>query len=148
MKKILTAFLFFFVFQFMAVSQNFDKITQIISTDEITYAQAAYIAAFYTGDVTNTSDEKAAFDSLKAKGFFKESDNPDLKINLGALCSLFAKVTNKKGGLMFMITKKSPRYAFKEFIAKGFLPRDAVPSAKVKGADALGLFNVLTGGAK
>lgn len=148
MKKILTAFLFFFVFQFTAVSQNFDKITQIISTDEITYAQAAYIAAIYTGDVTNTSDENAAFDSLKAKGFFKESDNPDLKITLDKLCSLYAKVTNQKGGLMFMITKKSPRYAFKEFIAKGLLPKNVSSSIKVSGTDAIGLFNALTGGAK
>lgn len=148
MKKILTAFLLILGFQFIAVSQNFDKITQIISSDEITYAQAAYIAAIYTGDVTNTSDEKAAFEALKTKGFFTDADDSESKINLGKMCSLFAKVTNAKGGLMYMITKKSPRYAYREFVAKGFISRTADPKKAVKGADAIGLFNSLTEGAK
>lgn len=148
MKKILTVFLFLFVFQFIAVSQNFDKLTQVISSDEITYAQAAYIAAIYTGDVTNTSDELSAFNSLKEKGFFTDKDNPESKITLARLCSLFAKVTDQKGGLMYMITNKSAHYSYREFIAKGYISRNCDPQMKVKGADAIGLFNSCTGGSK
>lgn len=148
MKKILPVFLFLFVFQFIAVSQNFDKITQIISADEITNAQAAYIAAIYAGDVTDRSTELDAFNSLKEKGFFKTSDSPDAKIKLSSLCSLFAKVTNVKGGFMFALTKKSARYSYREFIAKGYISRNADPMMTVSGTQAIGLFNSVTGGTK
>lgn len=144
MKKYISVLLFIFAFQMIAVSQNFNRLSQLISTDEISYAQAAYIAAIYTGDATENTDEKTAFEVLKQKGFVPEKINMDSKITIAELCSLFAKVTDVRGGIMFMISKKSPHYAFREFVVKKYIPQGLNPSAKVRGSDAIGLFNSLT----
>ncbi|MCR5614483.1 hypothetical protein [Treponema sp.] len=143
-KKILIAFALFACVQTFSFAQNFDTITKIIDTTEITNAQAAYLAASYMSLSNDRTSENQAFELLKQKGYFSENDKADDAISLKCLCSLFAKTLNVKGGLFYSVSKKSPRYTFKEFVARGYIPLHIDPDSKVSGADALGLFNSLT----
>lgn len=131
-----------------AFSQNFNRVTQIIETAELTNGQAAYFVGSYLGSVRDNATDEEAFDVLKKEGLFKESAAAADKIKLQDLCALYAKAVQVKGGMMFTFTKKSARYSFKEFKAKGWLPKNADPSMKVSGVNAMGLFNSVTGGAK
>lgn len=152
-KKILLTLAVFLGLASFAHAQNFNTITAIIDSPKITNAQAAYLAASYMAvnnkiNLTDRSTEKDAFDLLKAKGFFTEKDNADDFITLKKLCSVFAKATDAKGGLFYMLSKQSPRYAYKEFVARGYVPAKSDPHSTVKGSDAIGLFNSITGGSK
>ena len=57
-KKFIVAAFLFCAVQILAVSQNFDKISQIIETKKITVAQASYLVANYLGVVEE--DEEIA----------------------------------------------------------------------------------------
>lgn len=135
----------FFLTVFSIQAQSFDKLTQIIETPEITNGQAAYFIAAYKGIVSERASEQEAFDALKAQNYFTDKDKVSDKIMLKNLCSLFAKTLELKGGMMYSITKKSPRYAYREFVARGYISSRTNSNQKVSGVDAIGLFNSLTG---
>ena len=69
-KKFIIASFLFCAVQILAVSQNFDKISQIIETKKITVAQASYLVANYLGVVKEYEDEQAAFEKLLSQGYF------------------------------------------------------------------------------
>ncbi|MGN0738853.1 MAG: hypothetical protein ACI4LX_01615 [Treponema sp.] len=141
-KFIIAAFLFCAV-EILAVSQNFDRISQIIETKKITVAQASYLVANYLGVVEEDADEQTAFEKLLSSGYFSPEQKADEFISLQNLCALYAKAANQKGGMMFTLTKKSGRYSYREFRAKGYIPPYADPMMKVSGADAIGLLNAV-----
>lgn len=148
MKKIFFVLFTLFIMHMGCFSQNFSRLTEIINAPAITNEQAAYFIGTYIGTVSETDSTSNAFEKMKSAGYFKEDSEADTEMKLSELCSLYAKVSDVKGGLMFILTKKSGRYAFREFKAKGWLPKNADPSLKVSGANAVSLFNSVTGAAK
>ncbi|MBP5403282.1 MAG: hypothetical protein J6Y36_09010 [Treponema sp.] len=147
-KRLFLAVLTFCIVQFMTSAQSFDRISQILDSEAITMGQAAYLAGTYAKLVDERADEKAAFETLKGKGCFSDTDSFDTVITLKKLCSVFAVIVDFKGGFMYTVTKKSPRYSYKEFQARGFIPGSADPGMKVSGINAVALFNKITGSAK
>ena len=148
MKKYLLSF-FMVVLAGMGVySQNFNRVTQIVEASEITNGQAAYFVGTYLGTVNDNATDSEAFENMKSSGYFSKDAVADGYISLKDLCAVYAKACGVKGGMMFSLSKKSPRYAFKEFKAKGWLPGNADPSLKVSGVNAIGLFNSVTGDAE
>lgn len=127
--------------QFCLFSQSFDRITQILDSEKITAGQLSYLAATYMKAVDERADEKAAFDKLKEMGFFAENDSFDMTVSLKKVCAVFARAADIKGGLMYKLTKKSERYAYKEFLARGYIPANSDPSMHVSGVNAVALFN-------
>lgn len=148
MKKYFLGIFILLAIQLGAFSQNFNRLTQIIEEPQITNGQAAYFVGTYLGTVNDNATEEAALESLKAEGYFSNDALSDAKISLKDLCAVYAKACGVKGGMMYSLSKKSPRYAFKEFKAKGWLPANADPSMKVTGINAVNLFNSVSGGVK
>lgn len=148
MKKYFLGIFILLAIQLGAFSQSFSRLSQIIDTQEITNGQAAYFVGTYLGTVRENATDTEAFETLKAAGYFADGVTADSKIQLKNLCAVYAKAADVKGGMMFSLSKKSPRYAFKEFKAKGWLPANADPSRTVSGINAIGLFNSVTGGSK
>ena len=142
-KKFIVAAFLFCAVQILAVSQNFDKISQIIETKKITVAQASYLVANYLGVVEEYEDELSAFEKLLSQGYFLPEQKASDFISLQNLCALYAKAAKYKGGMMFTLTKKSGRYSYKEFRAKGFIPSYADTMMNVSGTDAIGLLNAV-----
>lgn len=148
MKKYFLGIFILLAIQLGAFCQNFNRLSQIIDAPEITNGQAAYFVGTYLGTVQDNATDSEAFETLKAKGYFSKDAASDSYISLKDLCAVYAKVTGVKGGLMFTLSKQSPRYSFKEFKARGWLPGNADPQVKVSGINAVGLFNSITGDAK
>lgn len=148
MKKYFVVLFVLLAVQLGAFSQSFNRLSQIIDEPQVTNGQVAYLVGTYLGSVNENSTNDDAFAKLKAEGYFSESAVSETAISLKDLCGVFAKACNVKGGMMFTLTKKSSRYAFKEFKAKKWLPLNADPSMSVSGVNAIGLFNSVTGGSK
>lgn len=148
MKKYFLGIFILLAIQLGAFSQNFNRLSQIVDAPQVTNGQVAYFVGTYLGTVGDNATNSDAFESLKAKGYFSKDAVADSYISLKDLCAVYAKVTEVKGGLMYTLSKKSPRYSYKEFKAKGWLPSNADPSVTVSGVNAIGLFNSVTGGAK
>lgn len=47
---------------------------------------------------------------------------------------------NVKGGLLFKLSGKNPRYSYKKFRKDGILPSNADPSKILSGSDLLNIF--------
>lgn len=145
MRKLLSVLIVLLSFQLVTFAQNFNKVTEIIDTKEVTIGQAAYLVGVYLEVVQDGQSDNEAFEKLKSAGYFSENVKSSDLISLKQLCALYAKATNQKGGLLYTWTKKSERYSFKEFFAKGYLPKNADPMMKVSGIDAIGLLNNIIG---
>ena len=148
MKKYFLSIFILLAIQLGAFSQNFNRLTQIVDAPQITNGQVAYFVGTYLGTVNDNATDSEAFENMKSSGYFSKDAVADGYISLKDLCAVYAKACGVKGGMMFSLSKKSPRYAFKEFKAKGWLPGNADPSLKVSGANAIGLFNSVTGDAE
>lgn len=147
-KKIFLVLIIMGIVQIAAFSQSFDKLTELIKTDEITVGQACYMVASYLSLINEKATDDAAVEQLKKAGILSEKASGTAPVKLGQLCSLYGKALKTKGGMMYSLTKASGRYAYKEFVAKGYIPSGKDPSMHVSGTDAIGLFNQITGSAK
>ena len=61
-------------------------------------------------------------------------------IPLVDIAYIYSKLWPVKGGLMYRLTRGSPRYAFRQFQADGVLSAKSEPSDIVTGAKALSIF--------
>jgi len=61
-------------------------------------------------------------------------------VTLQELSWLMAKLWDIKGGLMYRATKRSARYAFRQFKVDGILPATADPWKKASGSDVLNMY--------
>lgn len=139
MKKIISILISCF---FVAVSyaQSADVITDILESPEATYGHVCYLSAVQQGLI----DENASFDdAVKVaydKGIIPEVVSADTAIPAVNLVYIFSQLWDVKGGLMFLITKGSPRYAFKQFQADGVIPGTMDPASHMTGAAALSVY--------
>ena len=149
MKKTFAA-LIFLLAAIAAHSQDAQKISEIIESEQITNEQSAWIAC----QSAQVLDESASYSDALAfavqKGWISNGAVSSNPINLKALCGLYVKASGLKCGLFYKISK-ADRYAFKELKAKGVLDSTADPSMKVSGQNALAILNACVkraGGAK
>lgn len=142
-RKLFLTAIFLGIIQFSAVSQNFNIISEIVESKQITVGQATYLTASYLSAIDDRATIDSAFEKVVSLGLISQKKKIQEPISLQELCSLFAKATDQNGGLLFFLTKKSPRYSYKEFLAKGYIPLFADPMMKVSGIDAIGLLNSL-----
>lgn len=124
----------------LCFAQNSQKISEILENDEISKGQAAYFICVYNSFGEEDLSEKDAFDFLREKSFFDETEKSDEKISLSNVCFLIGKSANMKGGIFYSIFK-SPRYALREFKSLGILPQNVEPNQKVSGSEFIALLN-------
>ena len=140
MKKILVGLVAMLFSCFSLSAQSSEKISGIIKSEKATCAQISYLPALYGNRISEDDTEAKAFEVLKNDGLFDSSLSTDSEITLAQACYVYAQALGISGGLFYTIFP-SPRYAFKEFKAKGLLPNEADPSTKISGRDSLDLFN-------
>ena len=99
----------------MVFSQSNDKISEILESSEISYGQACYISACAQNLIDDDSSYEDAIRVLFDKGQIPAIVGENEPIALANLTYIYAKLWNVKGGLLFRITKGSPRYSFKQF---------------------------------
>lgn len=140
MKKFILILLATLSFSICGFSQNAQKVSEILESNEISKAQASYFVCVYQNFASETVEENQAFEILTQKNLFKSQENPQEKISLSKSCYLIAKTSQMKGGIFYSIFK-SPRYAFREFKALKIVPQNADPNQKVSGSELIALLN-------
>lgn len=140
MKKLIFFFAFALLLPVSFFAQSSDQVSKILKSEILTYGEASYLPALYANLISENASETEAFAALQENEYFDSADDSGSLISLSVLANIYMKTFGFKGGLFYTITK-SPRYAFKEFKARGFLPVEADPDMLITGRDAVDLFN-------
>ena len=139
MKKAISV-IFSCLFACVIYAQSADVITDMLESSEVTYGHVCYISALQQGLINENTSLDDAIKVSYDKGIIDELVTADTAISAADLAYIYSKLWNVKGGLMFLITKGSPRYAFKQFQADGVIPRTIDPSYHISGAEALSIY--------
>ena len=139
MKKMMVI-LFALFLSFSAYAQSADVITDILETEKVTFGQASYITAVQLNLVGEKASFEESVNALYEKGFIQKRVESDSPISALELAFFYSKLWNIKGGLMFRLTKGSPRYVYKQFQADGVISLDLDPSSNISGAKALSIY--------
>lgn len=139
MKKIIGIVLALFT-TFSAFAQSNKMVTEIINTEEFTYGQAYYLSAVFQGLIHDDDSPERAAEALVSAGQITEPGIASQPIELQEVAFIFSRMWNIKGGIMFNITKGSPRYSFKQMKADGVIKSNADPSKIITGSEALSMF--------
>lgn len=129
-----------FVLCVTAYAQRADVVTRLIGADKATYGEVCYLSAVYQGFVDENASYDDALQALVQKRQASSRADANGAVTLQELSRLMAKMWNIKGGLMYRVTKRSARYAFRQFKVDGILPATADPSKKASGSDVLNMY--------
>lgn len=134
MKKFLIAGAMFFA-TCLAFSQNADKITEILNSSKLTYAQAAYIAqaAMYS-DRT----EEQAFAALQKAGIIPNDVSASKEITAKEFAYICSSTWQVKGSLMLKMFKNA-RYTFRQMKVDGVIPKNTDPNTTLNGHEAINI---------
>ena len=137
MRKILSILVVLFAGG-LAFAQSADVVTEILNTEEVTYGQVCYLSAVLQGLISENDTYDAAVQVLFSNGQIPEDVDAAAPVYLANLAFVYAQIwPDMKGGLLFKLTKGSPRYAFKQFKTDGVIDEDMDPNSFVSGRDAL-----------
>lgn len=143
MKKVVLAFvsaLFLAGFTQGAFAQQAEKISSALDVEEISKGTAAYFTCVYANLADESVSDSAAFDILETENIFGADENVSERIDLSEVCFVIAKSMGMKGGIFYSIFK-TPRYAFREFKAKGIVPQSAEPEQSVSGSEFMAMLS-------
>ena len=141
MKRIISLLLVLFVGGFL-FAQSANVISDILESDEATYGQVCYLSAIHQGFISEDATYEDAVEALYTRSQIPQDVGAYDSVYMANLAFIYVQIwPNIKGGLMFTLTKGSPRYAFKKLKNDGVIPGNADPNQIVSGRDAL---NILT----
>ena len=139
MKRILSVL--FCLFVGMSVyAQSADVITGLLESDEATFGQVCYLAAVQENLINENDSFETAVQALYDNGIIPAVEDPEAPIPLVDIAYIYSRLWEINGGLMYRLTKGSPRYAFKQFQADGILSSKQEPSDIISGAKALSIY--------
>ena len=139
MKKKLSVLFCLFI-GLSAFAQSADVITELLETKTATFGQVCYIAAVQKDLVKENASYENAVQALFENRIIPASEDPLAPIPLVDIAYIYSRLWPVEGGLMYRLTKGSPRYAFKQFQADGILSSRQSPSDFVSGAKALSIY--------
>lgn len=139
MKKMLSV-LFMLSLFLAAYAQSADVITEMLEAEEATFGQVSYIAAVQMKLINENDSYETAVQKLYDNQVIPSVEDASAPIPVVDAVYIYSKLWDIKGGLLFRLTKGSPRYAFKQFKSDGIIDSDLDPAAHISGAAALSLY--------
>lgn len=124
----------------LAFSQSADVITDLLESDKVSFGQVSYLAAVQMNLLDENDSYENAVKALVDNDIIPDLEEADTPIPLVDIAYIYSKLWDVKGGLMYRLTKGSPRYAFRQFQSDGIISSDADPAWLVSGAKALSIF--------
>lgn len=139
MKKYFGIIVFLF-FSGVVYSQSADVITDILNSPEVNYGQVCYLAAIKQGLISESASYDEAIEVLFENNQIFENAEKDAPVVYVNLAFIFSSLFKIKGGIMFKLTRGSPRYAFRQMQYDGVIPEEARPATIASGPETLSLF--------
>ncbi len=121
-------------------AQSADVITDLLEADKATFGQVCYLAGVQQNLIDDSSSYENAVQVLFEKEIIPNLEDPQAAIPLVDIAYIYSRLWPVQGGLMFRLTKGSPRYAFKQFQSDGIINKKQEPSDFVTGAKALSIY--------
>ncbi len=119
----------------LAAQSTADEIETLLQTDSVTYGQAARFV-LEASEAMVTFDHSQAFDYAVKMDWFPASAAVDAPARLDIVSLLFMKSFDLKGGIFYSLFK-TPNYAYKEMLYKGFIQGRTDPAMNVTGSELL-----------
>ncbi len=121
-----------------AFSQSAEQITKILSSSELTYGEASYLAATALGLISDDAGFGEAIRTAESEKMLKGTHTADEKINVRDFAYLCATAWGINDSLFFWRTH-TKRYALKELKADGIIPASYKPERHLTGQEALAI---------
>ena len=144
MKKLISILIVLFTSTFV-FAQSADVISEILKSEQATIGQVSYLCAVQQLKILESDDYEKAVEAMISEGYLPENVSSSDLVTLSQAAFLFSKNWDISGGLMYMITKGSKRYVFKQFVADGVISVYADPSSKLSGSELLALYSSALG---
>lgn len=119
-------------------SQSADKVSQMITTEKVTYGQVAYFAGIAANLFEDTISEDEAISILKQEKILKKDVSAEDFINLSNLSWIFSNVWKMDRSLMLKIFP-CPRYAFNQLKADRIIEQNSDPWKIPSGYEVLSI---------
>lgn len=121
-------------------AQSADFVTKLLSTERARFGQVCYLSAVYQNLVPEDATEVDAVNALFETGVIPADTDENTEITYAQTAGLFARFWNVKGGLLYRLTGKNARYAFKQFKADGIISSWIDPGMIPSGIDVLNMY--------
>ena len=121
-------------------AQSADVISDLLDSKEATFGQICYLAAVQQNFINENDDYEKAVQALYENNVIPNLEDASAPIPLVDIAYIYSRLWTVKGGLMYRLTKGSPRYAFRQFQADGVISAKSEPADIVSGAKALSVF--------
>ena len=113
-------------------AQSNQRIDTILAEQTATLGSAAYIALTGAGLVGDEATPAAAVAAAAEAGWIAEGADAASPATFGQLARLLMAANGVNGGLMYRLFP-GPRYATREFVARGWSPERRAPGDPVSG---------------
>ena len=115
------------------VSETMDA---IIGTKAISVSQAAYVVFVASGKLAADATPEQASTLAQTLGWFDAGTNPARLLRSSEYAFLLTRSFALTGGLMSWLFP-SPRYAYRDFVARGVFSADGDPDDRLSGPEAV-----------
>lgn len=124
----------------LVFAQSAKEITAILNSDEVTYGQVCYLSAIHQNLITEDQSYEEAISVLYSQGQLPEMVADNQEVYMQNLAFIYLQMwPDVNGGLMYKLTKGSPRYAFKKLKTDGIISDNVDPNSFVSGREALSI---------
>lgn len=117
-------------------AQSNSEVDALLAQEQARTDSAAYMVLVASGGIGEDSSPAAAFSALQDKGWLPKSIEASDPIRADIFCSLVMRSLGLKGGLMYRIFP-GPRYAYRDFVARGFLDGNGGPKRFLPGDEVM-----------
>lgn len=129
-----------FLISLSVYAQSADVITEMLDTEQATFGQVCYLAAVQKEFINENDSYETAVQALYDNGMIPNLEDYEAPIPLVDIAYIYSRLWSIEGGLMYRLSKGSPRYTFKQFQADGIFSARQDPNDFVTGAKALSIY--------
>jgi hypothetical protein len=120
-----------------ARAQSNEFMDELLGSAAITTAQASYLVLAASERIDADAEPAAAFARAQELGWAPKAASAEDPIRYSAYAYLLARSFELKGGVMYSLFRSSPRYAYRELVARRMIQGRSDPQGKVDGLAAV-----------
>lgn len=117
-------------------AQSNAEVDALLAQEQARVDSAAYMVLVAAGQIGEDSSPADAFAALQEKGWISAKAAASDPIAADAFCALVMRSLGLKGGLMYRLFP-GPRYAYRDFVSRGFLDPSGGPKRTLPGDEVM-----------
>ncbi|GAB1484637.1 hypothetical protein MASR2M78_34550 [Treponema sp.] len=130
---------FFMIFCLVGLyisAQSNEFVDTLLSETAVDYGQISYLVLVASDNLSEDSDPARAFELLENLGWASKTAKLESLVDISEYAFILMRAFGMKGGVMYSLFP-SPRYAYREFVARQIIQGRSDPDMKVDGVAAV-----------